>query len=103
MLFDHLPSTAIVSLIGIFLCFLMLFGTVALDMLKVWTAYMLSVLAMRTGIWNLFGGADRRSETVCRWEWAFAFGAFVSGMGWGCCSDHSIRRQRIQMRRYSLR
>ena len=83
MLFDRLPSTVVVSLIGIFLCFLVLFGTVALDLLKVWTAYMLSVLAMRAGIWYLFRKADRRSETAYRWEWACAFGAFVSGLGWG--------------------
>ena len=38
MLFDRLPSTVVVSLIGIFLCFLVLFGTVALDLLKVWMA-----------------------------------------------------------------
>lgn len=83
MLFDRLPSTVIVSLIGIFLCFLVLFDTVALDILKMWTAYMLSVLAMRTGIWYLFGKADRLSATIYRWEWVFAFGALLTGLGWG--------------------
>lgn len=83
MLFDRLPSTAIATLIGIFLCFLVLFGAVTLDVLKVWTAYMLSVLAFRSGIWFLFRRADRSSETIHRWEWACAFGAFVSGLGWG--------------------
>ncbi len=83
MLFDRLPSTAIMSLIGIFLCFLVLFGTVTLDILKVWAAYMLSALATSAGIWYLFGKADRSSVTIYRWEWACAFGAFVSGLGWG--------------------
>jgi PAS domain S-box-containing protein len=82
-LYDRLPSTAIATLIGIFLCFLVLFGAVTLDILKVWAAYMLSVLAMRAGLWYLFRRADRSSETIYRWEWACAFGALVSGLGWG--------------------
>lgn len=82
-LFDRLPSTVIVTLIGIFLCFLVLFGTVPLNILKLWTAYMLSVLALRAGIWHLFRRVERPSETIYRWEWAVAFGACVSGLGWG--------------------
>jgi PAS domain S-box-containing protein len=83
MLFDRMPSTSIATLIGIFLCFLVLFGAVTLDILKLWAAYMLSVLAMRAGMWYLFQRADRSSETIYRWEWACAFGSFVSGLGWG--------------------
>lgn len=83
MLFDRLPSGVAAALIGIFLCFLVLFDTVALDILKAWTVYMLSMLAMRAWIWHTFSKADLRSETIYRWEWVFAFGAFVTSLGWG--------------------
>jgi len=83
MLFDRLPSGIAAALIGIFLCFLVLFDAVALDILKAWTVYMLSMLAMRAWIWHMFSKADLRSETIYRWEWVFAFGAFVTGLGWG--------------------
>ncbi len=70
-------------LIGVFLCALVLFGTVDLDILKAWAVYMLSVMGVRAWIWYMFSKADRDSETVNRWEWLFAFGALLTGLGWG--------------------
>lgn len=83
MLFDRLPSSVVVALISIFLCFLVLFDSARLEILKGWTAYMLSVLALRIWIWYMFGKADRQSEGIHRWEWLFAAGAFLTGLGWG--------------------
>jgi len=83
MLFDSLPSSIVVALISVFLCFLVLFDTVDLGILKGWTAFMLSVLALRVWIWYMFGNADRQIGAVRRWEWLFAAGAFLSGIGWG--------------------
>lgn len=83
MLFDSLPSSVVVALISVFLCFLVLFDTVDLGILKAWTAFMLSVLAVRVWIWYMFGSTDRQTETVRRWEWLFAAGAFLTGLGWG--------------------
>ena len=83
MLFDSLPSSIVVALISVFLCFLVLFDTVDLSILKAWTAFMLSVLAVRVWIWYMFGNLDRQAENVHRWEWLFAAGAFLSGIGWG--------------------
>jgi len=83
MLFDSLPSSTVVALISVFLCFLVLFDTVDLGILKGWTAFMLSVLALRVWIWYMFGNAERQIDTVRRWEWLFAAGAFLSGIGWG--------------------
>lgn len=82
-LFANLPSTIVVVLIGVFLCSLVLFGTIELTILKAWVAFMLSVLAVRAGIWYLFSKADRQSATIYRWEWLFAAGAFLTGVGWG--------------------
>jgi hypothetical protein len=45
MLYGRLPSGIVSALIGIFLCFVVLFDSVNLDLLKAWTAYMLSVIA----------------------------------------------------------
>jgi PAS domain S-box-containing protein len=83
MLFDQLPSSAVTALIGIFLCFLILFDSIGLDLLKFWVTYMLSVLAVRVWIWYMFGQADRVGATVLRWEWWFASGALLTGLGWG--------------------
>ena len=83
MLFDSLPSSIVVALIGIFLCFLVLFEHTAIDILKAWTAYMLSVLAVRVWIWHMFGNADRHSDGIHGWEWLFAAGALLTGLGWG--------------------
>ncbi|MCF8177178.1 MAG: PAS domain-containing protein [Sulfuritalea sp.] len=83
MLYASLPSSIVVVLIGIFLCFLVLFDSVGLPILKAWLAFMLSVLALRTGIWYMFGKTDRQSATIYRWEWLFAAGAFFTGLGWG--------------------
>ena len=61
----------------------MLFDTVALGILKVWAVYMLTMLAIRAWIWYMFGKADRPGETIYRWEWVFAGGAFLTSLGWG--------------------
>lgn len=83
MLFGSLPSSIVVALIGIFLCFLVLFESTGQDLLKAWTAYMLSVLAVRVWIWYMFGKADRQSASVHRWEWLFAASTLLTGLGWG--------------------
>lgn len=83
VLFDSLPSSIVVSLIGIFLCFLVLFDTAGMDTLKLWVAYMLSVLAVRAWFRYMFAKSDRQIEGIHRWEWLFAFGAFLTGIGWG--------------------
>lgn len=83
VLYDSLPSAIVVSLIGIFLCFLVLFETAGMAVLKLWVSYMLSVLALRVAMRYLFGNADRRIETIHRWEWLYAAGAFFTGVGWG--------------------
>jgi PAS domain S-box-containing protein len=83
MLFERLPSSVVVTLIGIFLCFLVLFDTAGVQKLKLWSVFMLSVLAVRVWIWYMFGRADRHGGIIRRWEWAFAAGAFLTGVGWG--------------------
>jgi PAS domain S-box-containing protein len=83
VLFASLPSSVVVALIGIFLCFLLLFETAGMEVLKLWISYMLSVLAVRVAIRYMFGKADRRIETIHSWEWLYAAGAGLTGVGWG--------------------
>ena len=83
MLFDSVPSSIVVALISVFLCFLVLFDTVDLAILKAWTAFMLSVLALRVWTWYMFRNADRQNENIRRWEWLCAAGALLTGIGWG--------------------
>lgn len=83
MLFSRLPSGIVTALIGIFLCFLVLFESMGLEVLKQWAAYMLSVSAMRVWLWYMFGKAERQAATIRRWEWSFAVGAMLTSVGWG--------------------
>jgi len=83
VLFESLPSSIVVSLIGIFLCFLVLFDTAGMETLKVWVAYMLSVLAVRAWLRYMFGRADRQIAGIHHWEWLFAIGALFTSIGWG--------------------
>jgi len=83
VLFAGLTSGIVVALIGIFLCILVLFETAGLALLKIWVAYMLSVLAVRIAIRYMFIASDRHIETIHRWEWLFAFGTLLNGLGWG--------------------
>lgn len=82
MLYQRLPSGAVAALIGIFLCFVVLFGTIGLETLKGWTAYMLSVWAVRIWTRHMFGKAHLESGSIHRWEWVLAGGAFLTSLGW---------------------
>jgi PAS domain S-box-containing protein len=83
MLYDRLPSSMVAGMVGIFLCFVVLFDIVERDSLKAWAAFMLSVFAVRLWLWYVFGRVDRQSAHIRRWEWAFAAGAFLTSLGWG--------------------
>lgn len=83
MLYARLPTGAVSALIGIFLCFVVLFDSVSLDLIKAWAVYMVSVIAARIWIWYMFGNADPTAQTIRRWEWMFAAGALLTGLGWG--------------------
>jgi PAS domain S-box-containing protein len=82
MLYQRLPSGAVAALIGVFLCFVVLFGVIGLETLKGWTAYMLSVWAVRIWTRHMFGKADLKSGSIRRWEWILAGGAFLTSLGW---------------------
>ena len=83
MLYARFPSGAVSALIGTLLCFVVLFDSVQLDLIKAWTVYMVSVLAARSWIWYMFGNAELGGQSVRRWEWMFAAGALLTGLGWG--------------------
>lgn len=83
MLYGRLPSGIVSALIGIFLCFVVLLDSVNLGLIKAWSVYMVSVVAARGWIWFMFSNADVNGATVRRWEWIFAVGALLTGLGWG--------------------
>ena len=82
-LYWRLPSSAAAALLGIFLCFLVLFDSVPTDLLKAWCVYMVSVIAARIWIWYMFSKTYQAPERIRRWEWLFAAGALFTGLGWG--------------------
>ena len=83
VLYSRMPSGSASSLIGVFLCFVVLFDSVSLDLIKAWSVYMVSVGAARIWTWYMFGNADLNGATIRRWEWLFAAGALLIGIGWG--------------------
>lgn len=83
MLYARLPSGVASALIGIFLTFVVLLDSVSLDPIKAWAVYMVSVLGARIWIWYMFSNADFSGHVVRRWEWLFAAGALLTGLGWG--------------------
>lgn len=83
MLFERLLPSVIAALIGIVLSCVVLFESIGLEALKNWTAYMLTVLAVRIWIRYMFGRSGRRAAGIRHWEWAFAAGAFFTSLGWG--------------------
>ncbi len=85
-LFQRLPSSIVAALIGILLVFFILFDVIGVDMLKAWAAFMLSTFALRTWLWYMFRSSQKHIDTVKRWEWAFAGGAFLTSLGWAALS-----------------
>lgn len=83
MLYARFPSGAVSALVGVFLCFIVLLDSVSLDLIKVWSVYMVSIIAARIWVWYMFGNADLNGRTVRLWEWMFAAGALLTGLGWG--------------------
>ncbi len=83
MLYARFPSGAVSALVGVFLGFIVLLDSSSLDLIKAWAVYMVSVIAARTWVWYMLGNADLTAQTIRRWEWMFAFGALLSGLGWG--------------------
>lgn len=83
MLYARMPTGVASALIGTFLSFIVLFDSVDLNLLKAWAVYMVSVISARLWLWNMFGTADLDAGTVRRWDWLFAIGALLTGIGWG--------------------
>ncbi|MBI5899388.1 MAG: PAS domain S-box protein [Rhodocyclales bacterium] len=83
MLYGRLPSGLVSALIGVFLCFVVLLDSVSLNLIKAWSVYMVSIIAARSWIWYMFANADLDASSIRRWEWLFAAGALLTGLGWG--------------------
>jgi PAS domain S-box-containing protein len=81
-LFREVPPMAGASLLGIFLVFVFLFESAEVNLLKAWTAYMLSVLGVMLWLWHAHRNANITLQTVRRWEYAAALGALLMGLGW---------------------
>ncbi len=83
MLYARFPSGAVSALVGVFLGFIVLLDGTSLDLIKAWAVYMVSVIAARMWIWHMFESDDHSGQTIRRWEWIFAAGALLTGLGWG--------------------
>lgn len=85
-LYQRLPSSIVSALIGILVVFFVLFDTIGVGLLKAWSAYMLSTFALRAWLWYMFRNLPHRIDTIRRWEWLFAAGALLTGIGWATLS-----------------
>jgi PAS domain S-box-containing protein len=82
-LYREVPPMIGASLLGMFLVFVFLFEAVGANLLKAWTAYMLSVLGVMLWLWQAQRNAAVAPQTARRWEYAAACGALLMGLGWG--------------------
>lgn len=81
-LYERVPGIVVSSLLGVLLVFIFLAPITSFDLLKAWAAYQLTTLALRGWLWHLFRTASVEPESVARWEWLFAGGSFLTGLGW---------------------
>lgn len=81
-LYGRIPSIVVSSLLGVLLVFAFLAPIASFNLLKAWAAFQLTTLALRSWLWHLFRTACIDPDTVRRWEWLFAAGTFLTGLGW---------------------
>jgi PAS domain S-box-containing protein len=79
---SRLPASVTAVMVGVLLVFVYLLPATPSDLLKAWAAYMLTTVAFRGWIWHSFRSGDQAIGTARRWEWAFAFGMGLTGLGW---------------------
>ena len=81
-LFERLPSSLGSVVVGILLVFVFFLPTTDADLIKAWAAFMLTTLAVRGWIWYMFRNSAPSPAGARRWEWAYAFGMALTGIGW---------------------
>ena len=85
-IFNRLPSLIVGVLVGVLLVFVFLFRQVDANVLRAWTAFMLSTLTLRGWLWYMFRNASPTRDTARRWEYAAAGAGFLTGLGWAALS-----------------
>lgn len=85
-IFDRLPSLIVGVLVSVLLIFVFLFRLIDAEVLRTWTAFMLSTLSLRGWLWYMFRNASLTRETAQRWEYAAAGAGFLTGLGWAALS-----------------
>ncbi len=81
-LYDRLPSSVTAVAVGVLIVFFFLLPTSSSTLLKPWTAYMLSTLALRGWLWHLFRTSSVDTASARQWEWAYAGAMLATGLGW---------------------
>ena len=82
LLYSKLPAGIISALLGVLVVFIALLQVSALDIIKAWSAYMLSTLALRGYLWYAFTSRIVHADDARRWEAIFTVGALLTGLGW---------------------
>lgn len=81
-LYKRLPTALVSVLIAVLLCFIFLLESAGDKAIKAWTAYMLSIVALRAWLWFVRGSENFVAGQPRRWELAAACGALFTGIGW---------------------
>lgn len=81
-LYKRLPTDLVSVLIAVLLCFIFLLESAGENAVKAWTAYMLSIVALRAWLWFVRGSENFAVGLPRRWEIAAACGALFTGIGW---------------------
>lgn len=81
-LYRRMPTALVSVLIAVLLCFIFLLESAGDKAIKAWTAYMLSIVALRAWLWFVRGSENFAAGQPRRWEIAAAGGALFTGIGW---------------------
>jgi PAS domain S-box-containing protein len=81
-LFVRFPASLISALVGILLTFVVMLPAARPDLIKAWAAFMLATLGLRGWTWYMFRNTDPDLLLARRWEWMYAFGMGLTGLGW---------------------
>jgi PAS domain S-box-containing protein len=81
-LFVRFPASLISALVGILLTFVLLLPASHPDLIKAWAAFMLATLGLRGWAWYMFKNTNPDLIFSRRWEWMYACGMGLTGLGW---------------------
>jgi PAS domain S-box-containing protein len=87
LLYSKLPAGIVSALLAMLVIFVVMFQTTSVDLIKAWSSFMLSSLALRGWLWYAYTSKPGDPESAWRWEAVAAFATLLSGCGWAAVNS----------------